>query len=218
MGLAGEHEGGQGICPILKPDSELGVAPDGDRNEVPSSPPEHFGDAIGPALGSSAEGQRQDTEEVMDPDRSLDVNWLQHILSKAVLINPGNWCFANSAIMAYLWTTLTLRNFTFSIWGEHCNDFHTFVTSLHEEAGQLSYHGWFRYMLQCWGRSDLSLTQGLTAQQDAAEFVGVLLDCIGTETVDMSWERRLMENDQVHVVDRCEGRIPLWLQFDDIYS
>jgi len=171
----------------------------------------------------TTEGKGQGTEEGMtsmatwpsDPrlrERLLD------LIAHASLANPSNWCFVNSTMMAFLWSTLSLRDFESAFWGKHCNMIHDFILSLETSQGNLSCEAWFNDVLQCWGRPERISNHGSISQHDAAEFIGSWLHQLGQQPLDMRWERRMEENAITHKVDESTATLPLFLQFSSLLT
>jgi hypothetical protein len=84
--------------------------------------------------------------------------------------------------------------------------------STHANLGEES---WFQHIMRCWGRSDPEVDIDSLSQQDAAEFIHVWLELLATPAFDMSWERRLLENDRPRTVDSSGPYMPICLKFDD---
>ena len=147
---------------------------------------------------------------------SLDRHALLHQVSHMALENPSNWCFANSAVYALLWTTLSFREFNVDTWGQQHTALYRFVSDRTSSMGNVSFEPWFQAVLRIWGRSDMDQLMGSISQLDAAEFVRFWLDQMQTDAFDMAWERRVEENGAIHVIDQCSGNMPLFFQFAPI--
>ena len=140
----------------------------------------------------------------------LESETLLDMMAHARFANTDNWCFANSAVLSLLWTTLSVRDCTFSFWGEHCNTLHTFIHKIHQQPGVLTDESWFQEVLQCWGQHDPDNT-GHISQQDAAEFVSHWLHVMQSKAFDMRWERRIEADGHAHKVDESASALPLFL-------
>ena len=155
-------------------------------------------------------GQETLSEHLTPADRVR----LLHALAHAKLGNPNNWCFANSTVIALLWSTLNVSDFSSESWGTQSNALIDFINGLISNTGFLDSQSWFSQVLQSWGRSDLAQLRGSISQHDAAEFVSHWLDLLGTSVVDMGWERRVQHENGTFAVDRSSSSLPLFLQFD----
>ena len=90
-----------------------------------------------------------------------------------------------------------------------------FLLAHHDTHANLCEQRWFQEILRCWGRLQQDADPGQISQQDAAEFIQVWLTQLDTTAFDMRWERRLEENDGVHVFDNSGQHTPICLRFDD---
>ena len=217
-----QHEGGPGVLAPSIPVRVQHMDAHGNQHESSLSEPKESSSATDPnAEPQTTERQGEGQEEVMVPterwprdpllrERLLDV------VAHASLDNPDNWCFANSAITSFLWCTLSLRDFEPSFWGEHCNMLHDFVLSLETGSGNLASEPWFHEVLQCWGGQDRISRQDPISQHDAAELISSWLHQLGTQPLDMRWERRIEENAVAHTVDESTATLPLFLQFSGV--
>ena len=106
----------------------------------------------------------------------------------------------NSAVTSLLWLTLSIKDFDFTIWGEHCNTLHDFVHKISHQTGVLTQEPWIHQVLQCWGRFDPD-NPGRISQQDAAEFIGTWLEVMKSPAFDLRWERRIEAEGATHLVD-----------------
>ena len=219
-----QHEGRQTVLAAPIPVRLQHLDVDGNKHESSLLEPKQLGPTALPgAESTSTEGQGQRTEEMREsistrPSEACLRDRLLDIVAHASLLNPDNWCFINSTIAAYLWCTLSLREFEPSFWGKHCNTLQQFVLLLETQPGNLSMVDWFRDVLQCWGRQDRITNHGPLAQHDAAEFIGSWLHQLDMQPLNMSWERRLEENAVTHTVDESTSTLPLFLQFAGVLS
>ena len=117
-------------------------------------------------------------------------------------------------MIALLWSTLNVSDFSSESWGTQSNALIAFINGLISTTGFLNSQTWFSQVLQSWGRSDLAQLRGSISQHDAAEFVSHWLDLLGTSVVDMGWERRVQHENGTFAVDRSSSSLPLFLQFD----
>ena len=140
---------------------------------------------------------------------------LAHCEPDEVLANPNNWCFANVAVYNLLWTLLTFSAFEPAIWGMQCDAIQSFLLRVRTQTGNLSTETFFRDVLRCWGRSELASLNPSISQEDAAEFVQIWLRMLNTPAFDMRWEKRVLREDVIHIVDSTTAsECPIRLQFD----
>lgn len=214
-----QHEGGQGILAPTQLVRVQHLGADGHQHEGPFTDPEQPYQATGTAAEpAAAEGQGEGKAEVTadvvsDP---LLRSTLLDILSHATLANPDNWCFVNSTMMSFLWSTLSLMDFALHKWGMHCNALHEFVSNLETSMGILSTETWFNDVLQSWGRQQRDHHTDPLTQHDAAEFISSWLDQTDAPSLNMRWERRVEAEGIAHKVDESTATLPLFLQFTDV--
>ena len=156
------------------------------------------------------------TDQLTSP-RAFDRDVLQDKVAHAIFANSDNWCFANSAVTSLLWLTLSIKDFDFTIWGEHCNTLHDFVHKISHQTGVLTQEPWIHQVLQCWGRFDPD-NPGRISQQDAAEFIGTWLEVMKSPAFDLRWERRIEAEGATHLVDESASTRPIFLQFAPIHT
>ena len=146
---------------------------------------------------------------------NADMKFLQRHVAFLTLENPGNFCFANAAVLSFLWTTLSLQTCDFQNWGTQRTILTQFLLGHYSTHANLGEESWFQHIMRCWGRSDPEVDIDSLSQQDAAEFIHVWLELLATPAFDMSWERRLLENDRPRTVDSSGPYMPICLKFDD---
>ena len=139
-------------------------------------------------------------------------------LSRLILDNPGNLCFANATVYALLWTSLSCSPWQSDFWGEQRHMLQAFLEHASEKCSTICTEEWFLQILRCWGTLDPQAEPRLWTQQDSAEFASHWLLQMGCSAFDMSWERRYEQNGSIHVCDSSAKHIPLHLQFDSIYA
>ena len=212
---APEHTGRQRIWPDANLLRIERVGADGNQLENAHSVPEWVSNSVGEAASPSAEGQGQGQEaHAISSLTAADRSRLLNIVAHAKFVNPNNWCFGNSTVIALLWCTLTVRDFSSMSWGHQCNTLLNFVETLATGDGVLSTQSWFSHVLQVWGRSEIAQLQVSISQHDAAEFVSQWLDVMQSDEFNMSWDRRIEHENGTHVVDHSSFSLPLFLQFD----
>ena len=206
-----------GVAEAPQPKSEPIGSP------APSDTGPHQGLSEGNTEGS---GERQVQDQVtacsqgrtvMEPFglTSADMKQLQTHVALLTLENPGNVCFANAAILSFMWTTLSLQTCDFQNWGTQRLMLTQFLLRHYMTTANLCDQPWFQDIMRCWGRIDPEVDMESLSQQDAAEFIHVWLEMLATPAFDMRWERRLMENDRACTVDRSGTFMPICLQFNE---
>ena len=218
-----QHEGRSGVWTSEVPMRLQHLGSHGDKPEgshADTELPGHTADQV-PQL-ENTEGPRQGQEEMnSSPSRSWDQftrGKLIDVVAHAKMANPNNWCFANSALTAFLWCTLSLRDFDPSFWGGHCNTLFDFLMSLEVSTGDLSSETWFQDVLRCWGRLEEISDAGSISQHDAAEFISSWLHQLGTQPLDMRWERRMTDAAATHLIDESTATLPIFLQFSEVLT
>ena len=186
--------------------------------------PEHLGDPVGAGHGHD-QAERTGKGQISSPPVATDQEGehlrltrdeMLRIVSQMILANPNNWCFANVTVYNLLWTLLTFSAFEPGIWGMQCNAIMCFLQKVQTQTGNLSMETFFRDVLHCWGRSDMASLANSISQEDAAEFVQAWLRMLNTHVFDMRWEKRVMQDDAVRVMDHNQAsECPIRLQFDE---
>ena len=136
----------------------------------------------------------------LDERRQLCLN-----LSRLVLGNDSNWCFANVTMYGLLWTLLCHLDQDFISWGLHSESLHQFILENALHVVMLNTTPWFVQLLECWGRPQ--------TQQDCGEFIHATLAWLDSPAIDMSWERRCEIDGAVRRHDTGGTHMPLLLQF-----
>ena len=161
------------------------------------------------------DGQTRRTVTMPASHQIVDMKSLRPHVALLTLENPGNICFANAAILSFMWTMMSIHPCDFQSWGKQRQMLTDFLLAHHDMHANLCEQRWFQEILRCWGRLQQDADPGLISQQDAAEFIQVWLTQLDTTAFDMRWERRLEENDGIHVFDSSGQHTPICLRFDD---
>ena len=208
----------------------VNLAFDGGNAEAAQPDPEPCGSSATEHLGADTTGQRTGQREDQDQNQdgqarrsvtmpaSHQIVAMQSLRPHVALLtleNPGNICFANAAMISFLWTTLSIYPCDFQSWGKQRQVLTDFLLANHDRHVNICDQSWFQDTLRCWGRLQQDDDPGLISQQDAAEFIQVWLTWLDTTAFDMRWERRLEENNRVHVFDSGGQHMPICLKFDD---
>ena len=191
--------------------------------EGPHTDTECSGSAVGTVHGFAAsedqgQGQRQADEAgtMTMPSITTSSSHMLDCLAHGSLANPDNWCFANSAVLAVLWSFLSLSIFDVAFWGDSGQQICRFISRLSSTPSNLTYEHWFSNLLQSWGRPDILQSVHSISQHDAAEFVSHWFQQLGNDVFNMAWERRMENAERTHVVDESSSSLPLMFQFDSV--
>lgn len=190
--------------------AQLGTKPSGPQLAEGHEP------ALKPPQGQG-KGEGQDgsgTETGVAPALPLTPHMMLQRLAHLTWDNPGNFCFANAAAQAMLWTTLSTSTWQTPYWGEQCQELQNFLASDHASGINLSCTDWFQQIVRCWGDRDPTFDPDQITQQDAAEFVATWFSLMRPMAFDMAWERRFEENGNVRVFDVNSTHQPICLKFD----
>ena len=209
------------------PVSESGVGPGGGQHEAAQPASEQPCHGPGTQLGHDAnqgQGQVQNQEQSAtavqaraDGEVMLSQAEMVQTVKQMTLCNPGNWCFGNASVYCLLWTILSLANFEVGFFGTQCDDLKRFLRRAGNCIGNLSDEAFFRSVMSSWGRDAVGQLTYSISQQDAAEFIHTWLSVMQTPVFRMAWEKRLLANSNVAVLDRNhEAFTPITLQFDDV--
>ena len=149
----------------------------------------------------------------MSPCRLPAVNRrrLQSAVSKLILGNDSNHCFANASVTALLWAMLSRSDFQFEHWGCRASQVVQFLTMNTDQALFLSQHDWFDGIFTEWHNADI--------QGDPTEFISFVMKQLPFQGYDMTWERRIQIVDQIQSNDTSAACSPLVLRFPpDLHS
>jgi len=122
------------------------------------------------------------------------------------LANPNTLCYANSAVLCYLWTSMSRRNFQLADWGQHSATLLEFLHNSTDAPISLDSLVWFDQVITGWDQAD--------DQADSAEFTHRLLNWIGTDIVSNKWERRVIHRAKAELHDQGDAHMPITLQLD----
>eukprot|EP00435_Cladocopium_sp_Y103_P009775 s4213_g2.t1 len=179
-----------------------------------------------PGKTKGREGQRQDSLQANSEGGELTAttgltHWrtaLLHKLAHLIFENPGNFCFANSAVLSFLWTTLSWSCPDDTVWGCQRKMLFEFICAHDSFAASLTPEAWFQDILRCWECLGSDDAPSHVTQQDSAEFVTRWFDLMSTSAFNMSWERHCDQNGHVTVIDRSSAYMPICLQFDTFHA
>ena len=165
-------------------------------------------DSGAPGQGQQrSQGQEQGSQALTQLGLAmLSRDRFHHLLSKMVLHNPSNSCFANSGLIAAMWATLSHDLWTSDAWGPGSSALqHLLVRSEHTPCN-LALFSWFSDLMRNWTGSD--------DQGDPVEFTAHLLRGLQFRGFDFTWERRVQIGDVVECHDVGCVHTPLTFQLD----
>ena len=115
--------------------------------------------------------------------------------------NPSNFCFANAACSALMWSTACLSNFSWTQWGIGYDTFcEIMVRGLQHPVCP---DGFFNIVAK------YGTEFGSLPQQDAAEFTGDLLGWCRLQPVNMTWERRYEHDGRIRIEESGSAYEPV---------
>lgn len=124
------------------------------------------------------------------------------------LTNPGNWCSFSAAFHSLAWCIACLKEPKAGDWGSHTQ---AMPWSMHSMSPPLwtSPHEAFKSLIDAWTAQHCP-----NRQSDAAECMQTLLRWgPGLLRADLSWEKKLLVEDRITILDTGGPHTPLLLQF-----
>eukprot|EP00435_Cladocopium_sp_Y103_P068199 s396_g31.t1 len=171
-----------------------------------------------PALDGRAteQGQRQGEgqAEAFSLETAPELTILMHVLSHLRLQNRANWCFANSTMYCVMWALMTVQCEP-PFLGERFAEMIQFLPCHNLQLVALDSLGWFQQILQTWGPFQGS-QQG--RQHDTSEFTAAVLTWLQAPAINMTWEKRLDENETIRAFDKGGQHVPLVISFPDTHA
>ena len=122
------------------------------------------------------------------------------------LANSGTMCYANSAILCYLWASLSRVAFQTTDWGTFAPDFSALLAAADSTPVFVDSFQWFLNIIAHWNASQ--------QQADSAEFTNRFLTWVGSNIVSNMWERRVAVGENVAIHDQGAYFQPITLQLD----
>ena len=99
--------------------------------------------------------------------------------------NTGTMCYANSAVLCLLWSTLSRWNFSLADWGAQSAILSNILLNFSGYPYQLEPQTWFQRIIQLWNP--------LNEQADCAEFTYKLLGWVASSCISNRWQRRFWQ-------------------------
>ena len=212
MASEGEYEGRRLAWPSEIPGRERCLAASWGNHEATQPAPTSFVQAAPGHCESHQDQERQGEGQALtpEPNTGVPLQWLEidgyrKQLTSLVLGNDSNWCFANAATVAFLWSTLSRLDFVLTDWGQHASLLKSMLLQHGDRSVLLTDMPLFRDLFVQW--------QMRARQHDAAEYTSFLLGGLGLQNFQQSWERRVLEQNEVTVFDAFKQFQPLRLQF-----
>ena len=210
---------GQGMGTSDQTEPMQRLDPPGNDAQAACSSPVRVGGCDSAEHGSpdAQRGWQRQTQADPTPEGisvSPPLTMLLHVLSHLCLRNDSNWCYANSTIMSLLWTLMSMQCDAFSL-GMHFAELIQFLPCHNLQSVALIDLSWFNQILQNW---EAVVGDQRGRQQDAAEFATALLTWLRAPAVNMTWERRVDENDVVHAHDRGDAYMPINVFFPETHA
>ena len=162
-----------------------------------------------PALSSEAEGTRQGQNQSQGGEVHLSADGRQQLrngILKLALCNTGTMCFANSAILCYLWASMSRLTFQLGDWGVLAAHFREMLLHADGTLFHIDHTTWYRSIVADWEEQH--------SQADSAEFTLRLLAWVNTPIVSNAWTRRVWLGEKETVHDRGTQFMPIALQLD----
>ena len=127
------------------------------------------------------------------------------------LANPSSLCYANSAVLSFLWATLARAAFSPCDWGVPRALFQDLLENIGTEPFNLAAQPWMKALLLDWDDSE--------GQADSAEFTHRLIKWVQPACVNNCWQRRVCSGETLpaEIHDFGDRYMPLILQIDPAY-
>lgn len=169
----------------------------------PTMPSEH-------PLWRQEQGEGEATRQVrwslMIADGSHGRQQLRHAFRSLIMDNSSFFCYANCALLTFLWSTLCRTTYTLADWGEF-SDFFCSILLNHENLPySLEHSTWFQNLIATWSERN--------GQADSAEFSSIMLRGVAPQCCSNQWERRVLTEQNVRVHDSSHDFMPIVLQLD----
>ena len=172
------------------------------HNQVMSRPAQTLQNLIGKGSGSSGSSKGHKAPEL----NMTAQNTLRGLILRLVLNNTGTMCYANCAILCFLWASLSRSSFSFLDWGIGVNSLRHIIESQPGMPYSIDAQAWFLHLIRCWN--------DMQRQADCAEFTHKFLGWIASDCFSHQWERRVMQQGISTVHDFGDYSMPIVLQIE----
>ena len=162
----------------------------------------------GTTEGPAWQGERLREGQAIPALMPMDSNArhaLQLALGTMVLVNAGNHCYINAAMMAALWAIVSRTNFTLMDLGSQATLIYEQLMNHRSHPMNLAHQSWFQAVMHSWPNH--------SNQGDPVEFISHVLGGLRLGGFNLKWERRVLINDAVRLMDQSDMHRPLTVQF-----
>ena len=149
------------------------------------------------------EAEREATEATMT---ELPSSTLRHRLLQLTFQNNGTLCYANSAILSFMWASLSRTAFNTADWGALSAPFREMLKADADSHVNLNSMPWFQSVVAQWIDRH--------SQADSAEFTHRLLSWGNVPVVSNTWRRLVLIGEKVTPHDSGARHMPITLQLD----
>eukprot|EP00435_Cladocopium_sp_Y103_P013798 s4108_g3.t1 len=193
------------------PGPVLGLELVGDipQGTQPAAEPTSFPPSLLVGQGPPAlEGPRQGEEADFSTEVSLTQLRirLRQAAAQLTFDNDGTLCYANCAVISFIWACLSRSNFEPSNWGAQSDLFQSMLSMNDPSPVLLTQQSWFSSLIQHWPERG--------GQADGAEFTGRLMAWVASGCHSQQWQRRVMLGQRATIHDHGDQFMPLTVQLD----
>ena len=155
-------------------------------------------------------GQREECRQgeggqALTPMDPVARHALQVALGTLVLVNTGNHCYINAALMAALWAIVSRTDFRLTDLGQQATLIFDHIMNHQRQPQNLAIQPWLQEVLNTW--------PDMVNQGDPVEFISHVLRGLRLGGFNLKWERRVLVHDAVRLMDQNDMYRPLTLQF-----
>lgn len=169
-----------------------------------AAPEQPGGTTEGPARQGEELREGQTVQTLMPMDSNAR-QALQLALGTMILVNAGNHCYINAAMMAALWAIVSRTNFTLPDLGSQATLIYEQCINHRNHPMNLATQSWFQAVMDSWPNH--------SNQGDPVEFISHVLGGLRLGGFNLKWERRVMIHDAVRLMDQSDMHRPLTVQF-----
>ena len=131
---------------------------------------------------------------------------LRTCLTRLILINLDNWCYANTAVITWLWAVMSCHTFTTDELGPHGSQIVQFLLTSIVQSMHLPSCPWFARILEHW--------HGDGEECDPVEFLTHMDKGLQPPGMNWTWERRVQIGTEYSVRDDNGKENPVTLYID----
>ena len=174
-------------------DVQTGNSLDGAAGQISSRDTERPG---------QGQAQGQDPEVMTTAGRQK----LRACILQLTLGNTSTVCYANSALLCYLWASLSRVEFQLKDWGTLSVHLWELLHSASDMPLHLNHFSWFQSLVDTWSER--------YSQADSAEFTHRLLTRVDTPIASNAWRRMVLMGENATIHDQGACHMPITLQLD----